>query len=90
MFDLLLDNLKICYEKMVDDVLEELKRILKEEAPKDEDGESTFEDVHGKLFCAKGGTFMVRIKPTDESPPEADLYFGGSIPERTVNNHIYV
>jgi hypothetical protein len=80
------------------------KTILKEEAPKDEDVESTFQDMHNKLFYAKEGTFMVRIKPMDESPPEDHLnllytWFDptlrGSIPEvgrgrRTVNNHIYV
>jgi hypothetical protein len=76
----------MCYEKMMVNISEELRKILKEEAPTDRDGESTFQDVHGKLFCAKGGTFMVRIKPTAESPPEqhlnllyrwSDLYFEG-------------
>jgi hypothetical protein len=63
-----------------------LKRILKKQAPINSKGVSFFKKQKGKLYtpAKPAGTFMVKIKPTRDCPPEnvlsilyrwSDLYF---------------
>ncbi|KAF2917964.1 hypothetical protein DAI22_08g227800 [Oryza sativa Japonica Group] len=69
---------------MEDAIPTRLEQIIIQEAPSNSKGKKLFSKVAERLYTPKGGTFLVKLKPTKSSPDEEivtllfrwkDLYF---------------
>lgn len=84
-FDLVLNDLPESYKKLMEDAIPtRLEQIIIQEAPSNSKGKKLFSKVAERLYTPKGGTFLVKLKPTKSSPDEEivtllfrwkDLYF---------------